>query len=174
MKKWEIHRGFSLLELVLALSLMIGLFTSVIPSFLRVAETAEMKRLAAELTGFIHQAKSEAVFRNQTLYAHITFAKDSDYTQPDWRITLTDSNVTGAGTILSILNGYDFDGLTVRHSYTSEQISFDGIRGRAKSGSFHFFPSSDRTKKLELRTSNPPGRVKICATNQALYGYLQC
>lgn len=174
MKKWETLRGFSLLELVVTLSVLVGVFLAVIPSFIRVIETGEMKRLATEIKGFISYAKSQAVQNNQTLYAHLTFLKDIDYTKSDWVITLTDSDIVGMGKTISVLSGSSFENVTVRHSYTSDQISFDGVRGRAKSGSFHFFPSGNSSKKLELRTSNPPGRVKICGSQKALYGYKMC
>ncbi len=174
MRKWEIPRGFTLLELIMTLSVLVILLIVAVPSFKAISERGSIERLATELTGFYQHARSEAVLRNQTLFAHITFPVSTAHTAADWSLTLTDSDISGAGSTISVFNGAVFNGLTVHHTYSSEQVSFEGIRGRAKSGTFAFYSTQDSSKKIELRTSNPPGRIKVCASNGDLYGYKQC
>ena len=157
----------------MTLSVLVILLIAAVPSFKAMSERGNIERLATELTGFYQLACSEAVLRNQTLYAHISFPKSSAHSVPDWSLTLTDSASVG-GVTINLLNGTAFDSLSVLHTYSSDRVSFDGVRGRAKSGTFAFYSTQDRSKKIELRTSNPPGRIKVCATNGELYGYKKC
>lgn len=174
MRKWEIARGFTLLELIITLSVLSVLFVSALPAFKSISERSQVERLTTELTGFYQYARSEAVLRNQDLYAHITFAQNTAHSVPDWSLILTDSGVSGGGTTISQLSGEAFNRLSVYHTYSSDQVSFDGVRGRAKSGTFIFYPTNNSANQMELRTSNPPGRLKLCATNEDLYGYKMC
>ncbi|MFA0412769.1 GspH/FimT family pseudopilin [Vibrio renipiscarius] len=174
MRKWELARGFTLLELIITLSVLAVLFISAMPAFKSITERAQVEQLTTELTGFFQYARSEAVLRNKDLYVHITFPQGISHSVPNWSMTLTDSDVTGAGTTISQLSGNAFTSISVFHTYSSDQISFDGVRGRAKSGTFKLFPTNDTTKQIELRTSNPPGRIKVCGAEGDLYGYKEC
>ncbi|WP_232055100.1 GspH/FimT family pseudopilin [Vibrio taketomensis] len=174
MRKWEIPRGFTLLELIITVSILSVLVMIAIPSFQSVKERSQTERLATEMTGFFLLARSEAVLQNKTLYGHIDFPANGDHVSSNWSIQLTDSSIPLTGNVIQEFSGAAFRGLTVHHNYSSDQIAFEGIRGRAKSGTFKFFPSNDSGKQLEIRTSNPPGRVKVCATSEGLYGYKKC
>ncbi|MFA0231863.1 Tfp pilus assembly protein FimT/FimU, partial [Vibrio sp. 10N.261.45.A7] len=65
-------RGFTLLELLVTVSVLSILIATAAPSFSSVTETVKMQRLAGELNGFLIQAKSESVKRNQDLWVHFS------------------------------------------------------------------------------------------------------
>ncbi len=169
---WEMPRGFTLLELVITVAVLSVVLVVAAPSFKNVIETNKMQRLAEELHGFMIQAKSEAVFRNQDLWAHIdatTVPNDSG----EWSMTLTDSDVSGGVAILS-LSGSPYNNITLDHNYSSQQIKFDGIRGKVKDGSIYLNPVGQTSKKLRVKISYGAARIVVCGVGGAVYGYPEC
>ena len=167
-------RGFTLLELLITMSVCAVVLTFAAPSFSTLVESSKMKRLAIELNGFMMQARSEAVMRNQTLFAHFSFAPNTTMTSNEWFIILTESEEIDSGEKIAYFNGRPFSSVSVRHTYTAQRVKFDGIRGRAKSGSIFFHPSTNSALQLAIKTSNPPGRVKVCAVQGDRFGYRTC
>ncbi len=167
------NRGFNLLELTVVVALLSALLTIARPSFNGFFERIKMKRLASELNGFMAQAKSEAVLRNQRLYAHFSFSANPVSHTNTWHITLTNQILAG-GEPLLFLDGSAFRGLAIRHSYHLGYISFDSTRGRPTSGSIAFFPQQTPSMVLKVVMANPPGRVRLCGLNGTLYGYAAC
>ncbi len=165
-------RGFTLLEMVITISVLSILLAFTAPSFRNINETNKMQRLAGELHGFMIQAKSEAVFRNQDLWAHINLASDPIDTG-EWSITLTNSDVSGGVPIL-FFSGSSFDNITFDPDYSSQQIKFDGVRGKVKNGSIDFNPVGLTNKKLRLKGSFGASRVLVCGVGGGLYGYPAC
>ncbi|MCK6265357.1 GspH/FimT family pseudopilin [Vibrio sp. ZSDE26] len=167
-------RGFTLLELVITISLCGILLAFAAPSFSYLVSMSKMKRLATEVNGFIIQAKSETVLRNKKLYAHFSIAENTENSTGAWSITLADSDDLDTANHIAYFDGRPFHGLKVEHTYSSQQIVFDEIRGRPKSGSFFFKPIQNGSNQLALKTSNPPGRVKVCGIGGEHYGYKSC
>ncbi|OIQ26040.1 Tfp pilus assembly protein FimT/FimU [uncultured Vibrio sp.] len=167
-------RGFTLLELVITISVCGIVLAFSAPSFNTMMEGNKMQRLATEFNGFLIQGKSEAVMRNTKLYAHFSFAEGTIYTQGDWSVTLADSDDLNTANKIAFFDGTAYQGISLLHTYSSQQISFDEVRGRPKSGSLSFHPISDNTIQLAIKTSNPPGRIRVCAVNGGLYGYKTC
>lgn len=165
-------RGFTLLELLITVSVLSIVLAAAAPSFKNVIETNKMQRLADELHGFMIQAKSEAVFRNQDLWAHIDVASDPVDTG-EWSITLTDSVVPGGNPIL-FLSGSPYTHITFDPDYTSQQIKFDGVRGKVKNGSIYFSPVGKSNQTMRLRGSYGASRVVVCGKKEAVYGYPKC
>ncbi len=165
-------RGFTLLELVITVAVLSVVLVVAAPSFKNVIETNKMQRLAEELHGFMIQAKSEAVFRNQDLWAHIDVASDPVDTG-EWSITLTSSNISGGVPIL-FFSGSSFAHISFDPDYTSQQIKFDGIRGKVKNGSIDFNPVGQANKKLRVKGSYGAARIVVCGVGGAFYGYPEC
>lgn len=165
-------RGFTLLELLITVSVLSILLAVATPSFKNINETNRMQRLASELHGFMIQAKSEAVFRNQDLWAHIDVASDPVDTG-EWSITLTDSSVSG-GTPILFLSGSPYRDITFDPDYTSQQVKFDGVRGKVKNGSIDFSPAGMTNKTIRLKGSYGASRILVCGVTGALYGYPAC
>ncbi|MGF1695075.1 GspH/FimT family pseudopilin [Vibrio kyushuensis] len=167
-------RGFTLLELVITISICGVALAFAAPSFSNMVADSKMKRLATEFNGFIIQAKSEAVMRNKKLYAHFSFPENTENSLGTWNVILADSDTLPGADNIAYFDGQPFYGLTVKHTYSSQQIAFDAIRGRPKSGSFIFQPVSSNSNQLAIKTSNPPGRVKVCSLEGDHYGYKTC
>lgn len=169
------NRGFTLLELLITVTVLAILLSVAAPNFSTVNNSVKMQRLATELNGFLIQAKSEAVLRNSDLWVHISFPKTEENKVGSWNLSLRDSpNISGG--LIANLDGHNFNGITFKHTYTHRKINFEGIRGRPAAGSFIFFPNNDTKKALKVILSNPPGRIKVCYDNNngELYGYNSC
>ncbi|MGF1904761.1 GspH/FimT family pseudopilin [Aliivibrio salmonicida] len=169
------NRGFTLLELLITITVLAILLSVAAPNFNTVNNSVKMQRLATELNGFLIQAKSEAVLRNSNLWVHISFPKTEENKTGSWNLALRESKVI-SGNMVAYLDGTNFSGITLKHTYTHKKTKFEGIRGRPASGSFTFHPNNDTTKVLKVVLSNPPGRIKVCYDNTSgeLYGYNSC
>lgn len=165
-------RGFTLLELLITIVVLTAMMAFAVPSFSALSGQTKMTQLASSLQTFLHQAKSEAVFRNQDLWAHIDVASDPVDTG-EWSITLTDSVVPGGNPIL-FLSGSPYTHITFDPDYTSQQIKFDGVRGKVKNGSIYFSPVGKSNQTMRLRGSYGASRVVVCGKKEAVYGYPKC
>ncbi|EFH73401.1 tfp pilus assembly protein FimT [Vibrio cholerae RC385] len=172
---WEMHRGFTLLELLITVAVLAILLAVAAPSFKNVIETNKMQRLANELHGFFIQAKSTAVLRRERLWAHVIMSGSSS-SDGDWRIELTDNQTVNQGTIFFSFSGAPFKGIAVSPSYSSKKISFDGIHGRPKSGNILFYPVGRSSNALKLISHNMSARVRVCSDNrnEESFGYSIC
>ena len=167
-------RGFTLLELLITVSVLSILLAAVAPRFSRVSQTVQMQGLATELFGFLNQSRSEAVMRNKKLYVHFSMDKDNTINEGNWSLNLTDSSVAGGTSILH-LSGSPYSELSINHNYDAKYISFEEVRGRPNSGNIEFFSTNNQNSKLKIKLSNPPGRIKVCSMSGAkLYDYSKC
>ncbi|MFW8629567.1 GspH/FimT family pseudopilin [Vibrio natriegens] len=167
-------RGFTLLELLITVSVLSILLAVAAPRFSRVSQTVQVQGLATELFGFLNQSKAEAVMRNTKLYVHFSMDKDNTINGGNWSLNLTDSTAVGGNTILH-LSGSSYSELSIKHNYDAKYISFEEVRGRPNSGSIEFFSTNNQSLKLKIKLSNPPGRIKICSHSGAkLYDYPKC
>ncbi len=168
-------RGFTLLELLITVSVLSILLAVAAPSFSTVSQTVQMQGLATELFGFLNQSKSEAVMRNTKLYVHFSMAKDDTVNGGNWSVKLTDSSVSSGGNTILHLSGSSYSELSINHNFDSQYISFDEVRGRPAPGSIEFFSTANPNSKLKVAMSNPPGRIKVCSNPGAsLYDYPEC
>lgn len=165
-------RGFTLLELVITIAVISVLFSVAAPSFSNISERDKMTRLANDLHGFMIQAKSEAVFRNKDLWAHISVPTDP-VSSGEWSISLTDSSTPGGASIL-FFSGKPYRDINFDPDYTSAQIKFDGVRGKIKNGSIYFNPVGDASSKLRVRSSYNASRILVCGQGGEVYGYPKC
>lgn len=168
-------RGFTLLEFVITLMFLVVMLLVAVPSFQSVMETVRMQRLASELNGFLIQAKSEAITRNQKLYAHFSFPQSPAVrSDGNWNIELTDNQTAGAGNSILNLDGSSFNAISIKHQLacsTCQYISFGKLRGGPSQGVVYFYPENNISEVLEAVTFNRSGRIKICG---GVYGYPDC
>ncbi len=166
-------RGFTLLELLITILVMSVLLLWATPKFLVFQQKSRLIELTSELQGFLIQAKSEAVFRNQDLWAHIRLDTNPSSTG-DWSIRLTDTDVDGSGRSIQILSGKRYQGVSLFSDYISNQIKFDGIRGKITNGNLSLSLSSLPEQRLSLRSSYGASRIVVCGIGGAYYGYPKC
>ncbi len=168
------NRGFTLFELVLTVAVLGITLAMAAPSFSNVIKAVQVQRLATELNGFFIQAKTEAVMRNKPLYLHFSFASGSEQKTDSWVLTLSDAKDKSKGNTISVLSGHEHGGIHITHAYSEQFVTFGSVRGRPSPGSVEFYAKGESSKTLKLITANPPGRVKLCGKNGALYDYAQC
>lgn len=166
-------RGFTLLELLVTVSVLSILIAAAAPSFSSVTETVKMQRLAGELNGFLIQAKSESVKRNQDLWVHFSMDKNEVQSTGEWTVRLKPTEDLSGETLL-MLSGEPFRGVSFSHNYTGARISFESVRGRPSRGTIYLFPNGVSTDRLLIKLSSPPGRIKVCGESSAQYGYYAC
>ncbi len=166
-------RGFTLLEMLVTILAMSTLLLFAAPDLRLFQQKQKIVQLASELQGFLLQAKSEAVFLNQDLWAHIDL--DSNPTHNgQWTIRLTNSDIDGRGKVIQVLNGAKFHGVAVFSNYVSNQIKFDGVRGKITNGHLQLSLLRAPEKILTVRSSFGASRVIVCGVGGPLYGYPQC
>lgn len=80
------ERGFSLMELLISVSIMVILATIGIPSFVSYTATQDSKRGAQTLYASLLTARAEALKRNANVYVHANGGNSSDWGN-GWIIT---------------------------------------------------------------------------------------
>ncbi len=166
-------RGFTLLEMLITISVMSLLLAFAAPNLYLYQQKHKIMNLASELQGFLIQAKSEAVFRNQDLWAHIDLDSNPSLTG-NWSIRVTDSETPGAGETIQVMSGAKYRNILVESGYVSNQIKFNGIRGKITNGTIRFALSDAPEKALNLRSSFGASRIIVCGEGGEFYGYSQC
>jgi len=166
-------RGFTLFELLISMVVLSILLSAAAPSFHSLSVNSQMMRAANELNGFLNQARSEAVWRNRDLWAHFSFSSYPALAK-EWTITLTDSETSGLGNKILLLQGSSFKDLKLDWTYSADKIKFEGTRGRVKDGSLTFYPKDHASLALTLKSSFAGNRIMICALSESDYGFPAC
>lgn len=173
-------RGFTLIEMLIAMTVMIILFTVAIPSFSQLTEKAKTQRLAEALQGVFNQARSEAVLSDQVLYLHFSSQQSSD--GQTWQIIV--NSVATAPTNQERLNpdlsqqqaliSLDSESFNTIQVHSTEYIiPFDAINGKPQVNgnlTFYIYPE----KQLKLKYFRITGRVVLCSEGGTFYGYQTC
>lgn len=162
--------GFTLLEMLIVIAVMVVLATAAAPSFSSLIESNKVKRLATEIEWLLVQAKSEAVLRGSSVNVQIkTMASTSAAASSlPWSIEASLSD----GTVLGRVSSGDFPLVKIYRSFAALPIGFSKLTGRPdKDGHFGFFVDSSKIVKVEVRKM--AGRLVSCSDGGA-YGYELC
>ena len=98
-------RGFTLLELLITVSVLSILIATAAPSFSSVLASTKIKRLAPEVHGFLIAARSEAIAQNQDLYLFFLVSGSSgaiNNSDGDWDMVLSSSASFAPGNVLML------------------------------------------------------------------------
>ncbi|PSW18895.1 prepilin-type cleavage/methylation domain-containing protein [Photobacterium sanctipauli] len=162
-------RGFTLLELLIAVAVAVVLVGAAAPSFSSIIEAGKLKRLATEIEWLMVQAKSEAVMRGATVTLTSNNIPPSGGTPSQtWSIKA----LAADNTLLAQVSADAFNQVDIFRTFTSETVDFDPLTGRPNAnGSYEFLVDGRDTVKVT--TNIMTGRVYICSEGGA-YGYASC
>ncbi|GHY29193.1 Type IV fimbrial biogenesis protein FimT [Vibrio cholerae] len=139
------HRGFTLLELLITVAVLTALLLFAAPNFSKVNQQAKVVNLANELQGFLIQAKSESVLRNQDLWVHIQGLSPANATG-NWQLKLTASSAANTDPI-SLFLGDRYRNIYVeaKVAYDKDEIKFDHVMGNPQISGLHISEHSDQS-----------------------------
>ncbi|MGL4828504.1 MAG: GspH/FimT family pseudopilin [Vibrio sp.] len=169
------HRGFTLLELLITIAVLTTMLLFAAPNFFKVSQQTKQVSLANELQGFLIQAKSESVLRNQDLWIHIQGFPSST---GNWKLILTTvsdvGGITDANTVAE-LQGDRYRNIWVSNTKTLDTVKFDHLMGNPQeAGSITIQQSAMDANPIKIMVHNRAGRIKICTENEAKYGFEKC
>ncbi|WP_318460982.1 pilus assembly FimT family protein [Photobacterium leiognathi] len=177
----KLQQGFTLLELVIAVSVMSVLLAMAAPSFSQLIENNKIKRLATEVEWFLVQAKSEAVMRGSNVYIHKVTSP-----APQWCLFSSLSSSIGSSdcsnppsNLLGVVTSFNFELATLDASSTLTNFHFEPIYGKPTDtaiGGNYTYSLGDYTFKTVLYS--PTGRIYSCiiapTTSGKVGSYEQC
>jgi type IV fimbrial biogenesis protein FimT len=141
--RWQ--QGFTLIELMVTLVVMIVLMSLAVPSFVRLIAQNRLTTQTNEFIGTLHLARSEAVRRSQGVTLRASAGTLGDHSQ-GWRV-FTDGDADGAAA--SPITTNPDDG-TVLREYGALAGS-TSIKRVTRSGSAPTFTYTDATASLADR-----------------------
>lgn len=164
--------GFTLLEMMIAISVMVVLAAAAAPSFSSLIESNKVKRLATEIEWLLVQAKSEAVMRGENLTIkpqNMATDISGALTTSSWSIDVTDSG----GTVINKISNEDFKGVKIYETFQHPTFDIDRLNGTIKGdGMFAFFVDNG-SKTVIVKHTQMTGRLVSCG-NGGAYGYTAC
>ncbi|KPA52933.1 hypothetical protein VT25_09110 [Photobacterium leiognathi subsp. mandapamensis] len=176
-------RGFTLLELIITISVLSVLLMAAAPSFSQLLEENKVKNISAEIEGFLLQAKSESVMRNESLQVKYVrgAGSETDYhNDGDWILALLPESST-ASTLANVkaeaiylILGEKYKGINFKVSMSSALI-IDASRGTPNTvGQFYFY-ITDVSKEVRVILNRLTGRIRSCATSTGgIYEFKPC
>ncbi|HIF9240567.1 TPA: GspH/FimT family pseudopilin [Photobacterium damselae] len=158
-------RGFTLLELIIAMSVMVVLLGAAAPSFSDLIERNKIKRLATEIEWLLVHAKSEAVMRGENVQVAI-----NDAGTPTWSII---SKTTSGAVTLAEISSENFSNIELNTTFRTGVVTFNKLNGKPNfSGGYQFnIPTKD---KVKVAVNTMTGRIYSCGVDGAIYGYKEC
>lgn len=172
------QRGFSLMEVIVIVSIMTILMGIAAPSFQGLQEIRRLEGRAAELATDIQYLRSEAVARNQKM--HIRFGTDAGGT-----CYVLHTGNTGGCTCTSAESAQCTDPMNspvksvglattqgVRLQANVSTMLFDPVRGTTTpAGSINLIADSGKTIRHVV---NIMGRTRTCSPQGSMSGYATC
>lgn len=169
------HRGFTLLELLITVVVLTVLLLFASPNFSKVSHQTKAVNLANEIHGFLIQAKSEAVLRNQDLWVHIDGLPASD---GKWTLSLStasSSSAVSSANTLAVFDGRRYRNVWVSNTGTLNTLEFDHVMGNPlEAGNITIKLSKTDQKPIKVVVHNRAGRIKLCTVSEAMYGFEKC
>ncbi len=177
-----LRKGFTLMELLITVSVLGVLLTFAAPSFSDLMKSSRMNSVQDELSGFLFMGRSEAVLRNMPVYIHFHELSNVNPSERCLVISLSDTISDCTSDAISVLNGWLFDGVVLEQSYPQSVIKFDHVRGwpdllhstmNSDSYSEVMRLYSDTSKKVAVKM-HMTGGVSFCGVGGDWYGSRVC
>jgi len=170
--------GFSLLELLVVLTVAAILLGTTISAFQSQRAKNDVKKGAEEVLALLRQAAAEAPLRDQPMTVSVESAGSPwcvgvavnsacNCLEPD------ECTVDVAGQdVTRIVTGADHPGIVIADTFSGNSTTFEPVRGRASSPGTLSVSSGDWS--LDVRVSTE-GRLQVCnPANNAIPGYEAC
>lgn len=165
-------QGFTLLELLITLTVAAIILKMAIPSYFNFMDKQKLKAAAESIYSDIQYARSEALKQNQDMVVSfettqwcygINEVGGCDCTTGD------NCQVNGVEKVTSSINLPDVALSNV--TFTSNNLTLDSARGTANSGELTL--TSDLGLQLKVQV-NLLGRIKVCYPGTLVTGYKAC
>jgi type IV fimbrial biogenesis protein FimT len=179
------HRGFTLLELMLTVTVLAVLVTLTGPSMQQMLARNRLKTAAQALVEDMQWTRGEAIRRNLDLYLTIdvdawcygiSTSKDCDCRLTDPRSVKACTLPTAGLPVLKTISGIDYPGIRISGDGMTflgrpPQTSFKSRRGTAQPGGLTL--ESPQGAQLRVILSIV-GRVRLCTPSRSVAGYRSC
>jgi prepilin-type N-terminal cleavage/methylation domain-containing protein len=169
------QKGFTLIELMVAVAILAILVTLAAPSFNSLIDKYRVKRAADSISAFLINAKSEAIKRNATVSvvfkpagapwcAGMTTGTDCDCT------VANACQIDGAE---RVVKGSDYKDILLAVDATGSTFAFAPQRGRTNVAGNAEVTSANGLK-VRVVVKNTTGRIRLCSPSGSVGGYPAC
>lgn len=170
-------KGFTLIELMVAIAILAILVTMAAPSFSSFIDKYRVKRAADTVSAFLINTKSEAIKRNTTVRAvfqpgawcvGMTTADTCDCTATN---SADSCEIDGAE---RVVRGSDFKDILLAVSADESKFSFTPLRGAVNAGNAQV--TSANGLQVRVVVKNTTGRIRLCSPSGSgnVGGYPVC
>jgi type IV fimbrial biogenesis protein FimT len=193
-------RGFTLVELLVAMVVMAVLVSAIIPSFAGFGANTRLTAAAEQVHAHLQQARSEALTRSAPTFVNFADTGDTDWTygmslNPGCAVAQTDPTAAGScvlvvddgdgsvdpgdgsvdtgDLVLSRSVGADHtDVRMVINNFSSgtSDIRFDPVRGTSDTGDIRLFASNGNQLVVRVNTM---GQSRICSPDGSMGAYTE-
>lgn len=179
MKNKRPTSGFTLLELMLTIAVLMVLLVIAVPNYTGVTNSTRVKSIREEIQHFVNVSKSDAVFSNTDMYMHLI---DLEGTTPCILASQSPSSMTCSATGARKIESEILEGITLEQSYPHDVIEISYRFGRPDLDSttldsdgmaelFSFYKEEDRPVNVKL---SHMGYVTVCSDGGTWYGLDPC
>ncbi len=153
--------GFSLIELLVTISVVVIFMSSAAPAFSSLIEKEKLKRLATEIEWLFVLSKSESVMRsNDVLVTFSGIEKIANNSSDNWSITAMDKITND---VIASIKGADFKGVVLSRSFQKESVDFNSLTGRPRQNGSLIFNTDNNAENIKVKVSNMTGRIYTCS-----------
>lgn len=172
------HDGFTMIELMVTIAVLAILLAAGIPAFNDMFDRHRLKTVAETAYQDLIFARSEAIKRNDDVFAGFTAGNDGTWCYGLSLDSACDCAQTDASAAdycaiagaAKITDGDQYASIDMTVGFPGNDTSFDPMRGTADSGSVTFTSAGGYSAEV---TVNGLGRVTLCSDDPAL-GYPGC
>jgi type IV fimbrial biogenesis protein FimT len=174
--------GFSLLELMIVMTLLGISLMMIIPRFDVQMEQGQLKSAVSEVQALVFRARALAISHHQPLWLHvispnIVFHRQSASHRQSplyWQIIVNTSEAFDQGNQLLSLSGERYPKIMLRSRLSQKKLFIDGRTGKMSNGTMLFSIRDRPERKIKLVTSHGAGRVRSCSVGTVMDGYPTC